>query len=182
MPITTLSGDIKSFMAAPSFRNSGLDASSKGMSVRPRRSSSALTVCLTLADVPTGTVDFVTSSVFRSMAAPNSRATDSTWLRSAEPSSSEGVPTAQNTISTCPRTSVSEVAKCRRPAALLRPTRSDSPGSYIGISPALSRAIFSVSMSTQVTLTPISAKHAPETSPTYPVPTIAMFIWLQRVV
>ena len=35
---------------------------------------------------------------------------------------------------------------------------------------------FSLSTSTQVTIAPVSAKHVPDTSPTYPVPTIAMFI------
>ena len=42
--------------------------------------------------------------------------------------------------------------------------------------PLLSLSIFSVSISTQVTFVPISAKQVPVTKPTYPVPTIATFI------
>ena len=42
--------------------------------------------------------------------------------------------------------------------------------------PSRSIPIFSRLVSTQVTSTPISAKQAPDTSPTYPVPTIVIFI------
>ena len=38
-------------------------------------------------------------------------------------------------------------------------------------------AIFSLFVSTQITLTPISAKQVPVTKPTYPVPTMAIFIF-----
>ena len=44
------------------------------------------------------------------------------------------------------------------------------------ISPLDNRATFEASISTQVTLLPVSAKHVPVTSPTYPVPTTAIFI------
>ena len=50
--------------------------------------------------VPTGTVDLVTKIVYFRMLRPNVRATSSTWRRSAEPSSSGGVPTAEKTTST----------------------------------------------------------------------------------
>jgi len=41
--------------------------------------------------------------------------------------------------------------------------------------PFLSASIFSLLLSTQMTLFPKSARHAPETEPTYPVPITAMF-------
>ena len=47
------------------------------------------------------------------------------------------------------------------------------------MTPCSRLSIFSRLVSTQVTSSPISAKHAPETSPTYPVPTIAIFIGLR---
>ena len=175
MPTTTRSGDMKSLIAAPSLRNSGFEATSNSIS-SPRFSSSSRIACLTFAAVPTGTVDLVTSMVYFFMFRPKVRATSSTYLRSAEPSSSGGVPTAENTTSTSSRQEVRSVVKCRRPASTLRFTSSSSPGSYMGISPRSSESILAWSISTQVTLMPISAKHAPETSPTYPVPTIAIFI------
>ena len=46
----------------------------------------------------------------------------------------------------------------------------------MGICPFNNACIFCSLTSTHVTLTPISAKHVPETRPTYPVPTIAIFI------
>src|ERR1041384_2621873 len=55
-------------------------------------------------------------------------------------------------------------------------TRASNPGSKIGITPELIEAIWLSSLSTQVTLIPKSAKQAPETSPTYPVPITAMCI------
>src|SRR2546422_11645307 len=44
--------------------------------------------------------------------------------------------------------------------------------------PALRVAIFDPSLSTHTTALPVSARHAPNTSPTYPVPTTAIFIFL----
>src|SRR5260221_13327391 len=46
----------------------------------------------------------------------------------------------------------------------------------MGIFPALSVAIVDSSLSTQTTSCPFSARQAPTTSPTYPVPTTAIFI------
>ena len=60
-PTTTRSGDMKSFTAAPSLRNSGLEATSNSRS-RPRRSSSSRMAALTLRAVPTGTVLLVTTT------------------------------------------------------------------------------------------------------------------------
>ncbi len=68
------------------------------------------------------------------------------------------------------------VVKRRRSSRRLRLTISSSPGSKIGISPRLSRSIFEASVSTQTTSLPDSAKQVPVTSPTYPVPTTAIFI------
>ena len=128
MPTTTRSGDMKSLMAAPSFRNSGFEATSNGI-LQPRLSISSRITALTFCAVPTGTVLLVTSTVYFLMLRPNARATSSTYFRSAEPSSSGGVPTAEKTTSTLSRQSVNSVVKCRRPSSTLRLTSSSSPGS-----------------------------------------------------
>ncbi|CCY82174.1 uncharacterized protein BN473_02407 [Prevotella sp. CAG:1185] len=60
-PTTTLSGLIKSLIALPSFKNSGLLATSNGTST-PRLASSAFIVSEILFDVPTGTVLLVTTT------------------------------------------------------------------------------------------------------------------------
>ena len=57
------------------------------------------------------------------------RATLSTWLRSAEPSSSGGVPTAMNWNRPCATPRTASVVNSRRPAAWLRLTSASSPGS-----------------------------------------------------
>jgi hypothetical protein len=51
--------------------------------------------------VPTGTVDFTTTSVSRVTSRPSSRAQASTCDRSAEPSSPGGVPTAMKISGAC---------------------------------------------------------------------------------
>jgi len=127
-PTTTRSGDMKSLMAAPSLRNSGFEATSNSTS-QPRRPSSSRMTALILRAVPTGTVLLVTSSVYLRMLRPKVRATSSTYLRSAEPSSSGGVPTAEKTTSTWSRHEQRSVVKCSRPAPTLRATSSSSPGS-----------------------------------------------------
>src|SRR5262245_7041320 len=63
------------------------------------------------------------------------------------------------------------VVNVSRPSLTLRSTISGRPGSKNGSSPALSFSIFVASESTQMTLLPKSARQAPETRPTYPVPT-----------
>src|SRR6266699_3026665 len=68
------------------------------------------------------------------------------------------------------------VVKLSRPAAALLATSWSRPGSKIGISPRCKRSILPASLSTQMTETPNSEKHAPETRPTYPVPIIAIRI------
>ncbi|CDA22067.1 uncharacterized protein BN496_01910 [Bacteroides sp. CAG:144] len=62
-PTTTRSGDMKSFMAAPSLRNSGLEATSKGI-FSPRFSNSSSMTFFTFRAVPTGTVLLVTNMVY----------------------------------------------------------------------------------------------------------------------
>src|SRR5215472_18626720 len=83
-----------------------------------------------------------------------------------------------NTASAPSSANLRSVVKVSRPAALLTATSWSRPGSKIGISPRCRRAILSASLSTQVTDTPNSEKQAPETSPTYPVPIIAIRICL----
>ena len=118
-PTTTRSGLIKSLMAAPSFRNSGFEATSNS-SGKPRLSSSSWIVSRTLRAVPTGTVLFVTTRRCLVILRPTVRATSSTYFRSALPSSSGGVPTALKRTSTSFRHSVKSVVKWRRPACWLR--------------------------------------------------------------
>ncbi|EJX01530.1 hypothetical protein EVA_10358 [gut metagenome] len=60
-PTTTRSGLMKSLIAFPSFRNSGLEATSNSNSTPLFCSSSSMTA-LTLRAVPTGTVLLVTTS------------------------------------------------------------------------------------------------------------------------
>ena len=48
----------------------------------------------------------------------------------------------------------------------------------MGIIPFFNASILLIFVSTQVTSTPISAKQVPVTKPTYPVPTIAIFMIL----
>ena len=68
-PTTTLSGDMKSLIALPSFKNSGLLATSKS-TCTPRLSSSAWIVALTFLAVPTGTVLLVTTTMYLSKFSP----------------------------------------------------------------------------------------------------------------
>ena len=62
-PTTTRSGSMKSLMAAPSLRNSGLEATSNSTFI-PRWSSSLRMAARTSSPVPTGTVLLVTKSVY----------------------------------------------------------------------------------------------------------------------
>src|SRR6185503_8586992 len=99
-----------------------------------------------------------------------------TCCMSAEPSSEGGVPTAMTWISPCATLAATSVENMRRPACSLRLTIGSSPGSKIGISPALRRAIFFSSRSRQNTVLPASARQAPVTRPTYPVPMTVTFM------
>ena len=86
-------------------------------------------VLLTLHEVPTGTVLLVTTTKYRFISFPIVLATSRTYLKSALPSSSWGVPTAQKMISTSFKTSDKSVVKCNRPAFILRNTILSRPGS-----------------------------------------------------
>ena len=69
-----------------------------------------------LPAVPTGTVLFVTTTSSRVMCRPIVSATASTCRRSAEPSSSGGVPTAMNTTLAAHRRRPTSVVKVSRPS------------------------------------------------------------------
>ena len=122
-PRTTRSGLRKSSTAAPSFRNSGFDTTWNG------KRASCATAARTLSAVPTGTVLFVTTTISRDMCRPIVSATPSTCERSADPSSSGGVPTAMNTTSAACTDAATSVVKRRRPCDWLRSTRASRPGS-----------------------------------------------------
>ena len=79
--------------------------------------------------MPTGTVDLVTTTFASSMCSPIVRATARTYLRSAEPSSSGGVPTAMKTMRPCFTASAASVVKFSRPSAWFFLTISSRPGS-----------------------------------------------------
>ncbi len=119
---------MKSSTAAPSLRNSGLETTSKPIS-SPRSASTVETASRTRSAVPTGTVDLSTMTRCPFMCPAMVRATESTYCRSAEPSSSDGVPTAMNwKLPWCTPRSAS-VVNSSRPAARLRVTRVSRPGS-----------------------------------------------------
>ena len=107
---------MKSSIAAPSLRNSGLEHMWKGWAMRGRMTAA------TFSAVPTGTVDFVITTSSRVACVPIAAATSRTCVRSAEPSSSGGVPTAMKTTSALAIAAAMSVVKRRRPAAWLRAT------------------------------------------------------------
>jgi len=76
-PTTTRSGLIKSLMAFPSFKNSGLEATSNSI-VTPLWSNSFWITLRTFCAVPTGTVLLVTTNLYLFMFCPIVRATAST--------------------------------------------------------------------------------------------------------
>jgi hypothetical protein len=71
-PTTTRSGRMKSSIAAPSFRNSGFETTSKGWEVLFPRTSA------TFSALPTGTVLLSTTTTCRVMCRPISAAAAST--------------------------------------------------------------------------------------------------------
>ena len=95
------SGRMQSLTASPSLRNSGLLTTSNTSVDAAVREFRRDRVARTLSAVPTGTVDLLTTTAARCMCWPMVRATASTYLRSALPSSSGGVPTAMKTTSPC---------------------------------------------------------------------------------
>ena len=125
-PTTTRSGLMKSLIAFPSFRNSGLEATSKSI-LTPLLSNSSWITARTFGAVPTGTVLFVTTNLYCFILRPMVRATSSTYFRSALPSSSGGVPTALNITSTSSRQLSSDVVNFNLFAFMLRSTISSNP-------------------------------------------------------
>src|SRR5438270_9378987 len=125
--------------------------------------------------VYTGTVLFSTTTLYSSTPPEISRATDSTYDRSASPLSVGGVPTATK-ITELRRSasfrSSENVNRCPR----CRFNNSGKNFSWIGTWPSRSAASFFWSLSTRMTSCPRSAKQAPATNPTYPEPTTAMRI------
>ncbi len=114
---------MKSSIAAPSLRNSGLEQTEKGIEV------SASTAARTRAAVPTGTVDLVTMTLGSFMCLPMAVATASTCCRSAEPSSPGGVPTAMKITWDRRTASAMSVLKASRPSSWFRCTIGSRPGS-----------------------------------------------------
>ena len=94
------------------------------------------------------------------------RATVSTYLRSAEPSSSGGVPTAMSWNSPKSTPSFAEVVNFSRSASMLVLMSASSPGSWMGTMPCFRPSIFFASTSTHRTSLPASARQAPVTRPT----------------
>ncbi len=121
--MTTRSGFRKSLSAAPSFRNSGL------AHTRTRWSVSASIASRTSRAVPTGTVLLVITIRSPSIARPMPAAAATTALRSAEPSSSGGVPTAMKMMYDARTAPATSVVKERRPSATFRLTSALRPGS-----------------------------------------------------
>ena len=78
--MTMRSGRMQSATAAPSFRNSGLETTSKESPAAslPRAASPSASLARTLSAVPTGTVDLVTTTFGSSMCSAIVAATAST--------------------------------------------------------------------------------------------------------
>ena len=79
-----------------------------------------------------------------------------------------------NTASAPATAAFRSVVKDSRPALALTATTSSRPGSKIGMPPAFRVSTLPASLSMQITSWPNSDRQAPETSPTYPVPIMAM--------
>ncbi len=91
-PITLRCGLIKSAMAEPSRRNSGQDTTAKSIGL----GCAPFTISATQSPVPIGTVDLLIMISGAVMFWAMDFAADSTYFRSAFPSTPDGVPTAIN--------------------------------------------------------------------------------------
>ena len=96
LPITTRLGLRKLRTALPSCKNSGLETTSKSGETPRARVPTRIARVICPA-VPTGTVDFVTTTAGCKIDCPISRATFHTWDMFTVPSERGGVPTQQNT-------------------------------------------------------------------------------------
>src|SRR5689334_15650964 len=172
----TRSGFMKSSTARPSRKNSGFDTTSKSDLQFP-----AIARC-TFSAVPTGTVLLSMMILYSLMIFPRSLATLRMAERSAEPSSPGGVGSASKMSSESFTLSARLVVNFSRPSRKFRVNNFSSPGSKMVISPFESLFTFSLSISTQITVFPVSAKQVPVTKPTYPVPITAIFIFLNLTI
>ncbi len=103
-------------------------------------------------------------------------ATSRTRVRSAEPSSPAGVSAAMKRISPWATPNAASVVNVRRPRRRPFARSSESPGSWVGTMPRSRSATRPASTSTHTTLLPLSAKHAPATSPRRPAPNTVRFM------
>ncbi len=171
-PIMIRSGFSKSFTAAPSLRNSGLETTSKSIFVFW---FSAM-IFFTRSAVPTGTVLLLTTILYSFMYLPIAFATPFTAVRSTCWCLLLGVPTQMKIMSDSRIDFIVSVVTWSLPDLRFLLYISSRPGSYIGILPFASRSTFSSSISWQMTSLPRFANPAPVTRPTYPVPATVNFI------
>ena len=158
--MTTRSGFIKSSTAIPSLKNSGLEATSKSTLEFARIRFD------TFSAVPTGTVLLSIITVYSFSNGPMSSATLRIYFRSAEPSSPGGVGKAKKIIFAPSIPSSRLVVKVSLFCFRFLSNKTSRPGSYIVIFPDERLLTFLSSISTQVTVFPVSAKQVPVTRPT----------------
>ncbi len=166
VPTITLSGFIKSSTAIPSRKNSGFEQTSKS-----KFGACFLTAALTLSLVPTGTVLLSTKTLNPKFGSalksnPKSSATFKTYLRSAAPSPPCGVGRHKKITSDLRIASFKSVVNDNLFFTIFLKNKTSSPGSYIGMWPLRIVSILFSSISTQITLFPVSARQVPDTRPT----------------
>ncbi len=122
-PTITRSGFMKSLRASPSFKNSGFDATANSCRVRFFIKASIL------SPVPTGTVDFVTTTAQPVSASAMLSAALKMNDKSADPSAPGGVPTASKMTSAPATPRGISVVNCRRFSATFCATSLSRPGS-----------------------------------------------------
>ena len=173
------SGRMKSSTAAPSLRNSGFEA------VATRSFDAALlefglrSPCAPASVVPTGTVDLTINSALRCSLRPSSRAQLSTWRE------------VRRAVLARRRTDRDEDHRGMRDRVVvargeLQAAGGDATRDHLvqpgfmnrDLARRCRRATFAASTSMQRTSLPTSARQAPVTSPTYPVPmTVSFILW-----
>src|SRR5690606_13891890 len=156
-PTTIRSGRRKSATAEPSRKNSGLLTTAT--SERPNHTR-------TRAAVPTGTVDFNTTTHPAGNTDPTSATTARTAATSACPSAPIGVGTHTNTTSASATAAAEPTTNDNRPAANPSATNSANPGSANRTRPRDNSATLPASTSLHTTRCPSDAKHAPVVNPT----------------
>ena len=153
---------MKSSIAAPSFRNSGLEQTCERQLGAPRGSPPR-----TFSAVPTGTVDLVTTTLGSFMCWPIVARHGEHVLevgravlagRRADGDEDDVAPSRPPRARSVVKLQPALAPGCARPAARARARRSGSRS-------AAGRAIFSASTSTQTTSLPVSARQAPGDQP-----------------